>query len=130
MRIAQIARVVAAWTAIGLGGCGSGIRLGEVTGVVTLNGQPTSGLQVQFDPQDISRPSSLGFTRADGTYRLQSSIHEPGAVLGVHTVRVRAAEGGEGASPVVIAKRYNDESTLTCAVKAGTNTYNIEITSP
>ncbi|MCU0981482.1 MAG: hypothetical protein MUF25_20215, partial [Pirellulaceae bacterium] len=41
------------------GGCGSGFKLAQVSGKVTVDGAPAPNLQVVFEPQDRNQPSSL-----------------------------------------------------------------------
>jgi hypothetical protein len=113
-----------------LAGCGGGsVPLGEVTGIVTVDGQPAGGLEVRFNPAGDEGGTSLGNTKADGSYQLFYGGGGNGAVLGSHTVTVTPVEtDGEG-TPVQIPARYNAQSELTFDVKAGKNTFNIEITT-
>lgn len=115
-----------------LAGCGGADlpELGEVTGTVTLNGQPVEGALVEFIP-DSGRPSS-GVTDAEGVYTLTYTAEASGAVTGTHTVNIttaRAQQGGEGDEPLVearpetIPQAYNDETTLSVEVEAGSNTH-------
>lgn len=115
--------------AVGLcGGCGSEFNLGQVSGTVTLDGAPAGGLQILFEPQDMAKPSSMGFTQADGKYQLRCSSGDDGAVLGQHTVRVTPVERDEPAGPpIAIPAKYNSRSELVREVKAGSNTINLEL---
>lgn len=111
-------------------GCGGdSASLGEVTGVVTVDGQPAEGLEVRFNAADDAGGTSLGYTKADGTYELFYSGGGKGAVVGAHTVTVVAAETDGGGAPIQIPARYNEQSELKFDVKAGKNTYDIEITT-
>jgi len=111
------------------GGCGSGFKLAQVSGTVTVDGAPVPNLQVVFEPQDKTQPSSIGFTQADGKYELRCSSGEPGAVPGAHTVRVTTVETDDPAGPpLTIPAKYNTSSQLTNEVKPGANTINVEIT--
>jgi hypothetical protein len=111
-------------------GCGGdSVSLGEVTGVVTVDGQPAEGLEIRFNPAGDAGGTSLGYTKAGGTYELFYGGGGKGAVLGSHTVTVVAAETDGGGAPVRIPARYNEQSELKFDVKAGKNTYNIEITT-
>lgn len=117
-------------------GCGGSDlpELGQVSGVVTLNGQPVDGANVEFIPQS-GRPS-LGITDAQGKYTLLYLTTVEGAVVGSHTVvirTVRAANGGEGDEALVEAREetipqaYNDESTLKVEVSSGSNTHDFAL---
>ncbi|MCC9607806.1 carboxypeptidase regulatory-like domain-containing protein [Blastopirellula sp. JC732] len=114
--------------AIGCGGDANTPPLGEVTGHVTLNGEPLDGATVEFIPEN-GRPS-IGLTDGGGNYSLQFRADTPGAVLGKHSVRItsqRSASGGEGGDEFVAARKetvpvqYNDETTLSVEVKSGSN---------
>jgi hypothetical protein len=112
-------------------GCG-GTDLGQVTGKVTMNGQPLANVEVEFQPADNGRPSS-GVTNAEGVYELQFSSQEKGALIGEHTVRINAAEGGDGddeenpAKPTVIPAKYNTQSTLKKTVNSGQQTIDFDL---
>ncbi len=111
-----------------LGGCGESFKLAQVSGTVTVDGTPAANLQVLFEPQDNSQPSSIGFTKADGTYQLRCSSGVDGAVVGAHTVRVTAVETDDPAgAPLTIPAKYNTSSQLTQEVKAGMNTIDLKI---
>jgi len=102
--------------------------LAEVSGTVTVDGAPVPNLQVMFEPQDKSQPSSIGVTTADGKYQLNCSSGVPGAVVGQHTVRVTTAEMDDPAgAPLTIPAKYNTSSQLTEEVKAGTNTIDLKL---
>jgi hypothetical protein len=114
-----------------LTGCSSGSSappLGDVTGKITLNGTPLPDATVEFQPAQ-GRPS-MGVTNAQGEYRLSYTGSEKGALPGQHTVRIttaRSQSGGEGGQPLIEARpelvpeTYNDQTTLTADVKAGSN---------
>src|SRR5579871_3906060 len=72
-------------------GCGPAYRLGEVEGVVTLNGKPLPHLRVQFmpDPEKGTQgPFSTSTTDDNGRYRLICADSRPGAVVGWNRVVV------------------------------------------
>lgn len=108
-------------------GCVSGDAPGlakEVTGRVTLKGQPLEDAVVLFEPKS-GRPSS-GKTDADGRFVLYYSESYQGAVPGEHTVRISKMEGEAGQE--LIPDRYNFNSTLTQTVtKEGPNDFTIEL---
>lgn len=120
----------------GCGGSSEGPELGQVSGTVTLDGQPLEGAEIQFQPAE-DRPSR-GQTDSSGFYRLSFTGNRMGAVLGDHTVMittVRAASGGEGDQPAVAARkellpaRYHDKTELVKTVAAGSNTIDFALTS-
>jgi len=120
--------VVCALAVALVGGCGSGPKLAQVTGKVTVDGAPVPRLQIMFEPQDKSQPSSVGFTQADGTYKLRCSSGEDGAAIGQHIVRVTTIEMDDpSAVPLTIPEKYNTGSQLNYEVKAGDNTIDLQL---
>ncbi|MEO9594235.1 carboxypeptidase regulatory-like domain-containing protein [Rhodopirellula bahusiensis] len=75
-------------------GCGpSGPETGEVTGVVSMDGDPVPGASITFYP--VSGRQSFGKSDQEGRYTLEYSKDMPGAVTGQH--RVKIMTGGMGA---------------------------------
>jgi hypothetical protein len=121
--------------------------LGQVTGRVTLDGEPLRNALVQFQP--TYGRSSFGETDDNGNYTLLYMPAKPGAILGSHTVRVTTSqevpvkqdvkldEGGSSRSvaPVVqltkerLHPRYNVNSILHKTVESGHNTIDLELKS-
>ena len=112
-----------------LTGCGSGLNEGE--GKVTLDGRAVPGLEVRFEPNDPSiGTTAIGYTQADGTYRLHYPGDKTGAPAGEYTVSITGGDGGgEGRPPVRVAPKYNSKSELTATVTSGKNTFNFDVTS-
>lgn len=135
-------------------GCGSGgPELGEVTGIVTMDGQPVANALVTFTPKEGGR-SSTGATDASGKYVL-AFVDGPGAMVGVHQVTVttlqqaatpasemrsdsaeyaKQAAGGQSDYDKATVKetipaKYNTKTELTFEVKSGGNTFDIAMTS-
>ena len=109
-----------------LSGCGGGDRppLADVTGKVTFDGQPLSGARVIFEPEE-GRPS-YGMTDTNGEFTLEYMTEVPGAKIGPHTVRIRAAvaDANDPEAPLpqeTIPARYNQNSTLKEEVKDDDN---------
>ena len=70
-----------------LAGCGSGHDLGTVSGTVTYDGKPISGLIVNFVPDSGGRTSG-GSTDSDGKFLLLYNPQNAGALVGKHEVRI------------------------------------------
>jgi hypothetical protein len=72
-----------------LSGCG-GREYAEVTGTITLDGEPLGDAEVQFLPdpdKGNSGPTATAFTDKEGYYRLRcDKLAKDGTVLGPHRV--------------------------------------------
>jgi hypothetical protein len=123
-----------------LAGCGGSDlpELGEVSGVVTLDGEPLPNAIVEFQPSAEGRPSSAE-TDEEGRYELLYLIDAPGALLGEHTVRVRPIiteemdnydpeEPDSGEPPPTYPTMASDGS-IKKTVEAGDNDIPIELKS-
>lgn len=129
-------------------GCGGddGPELGQVTGTVTLDGQPLPGGTISFIPDNsagTTGPLSDSEIGPDGTYVLNGAGGRQGAVIGKHVVTVigppdlsntsRDPNDPEPAPgpPVKVSGKYADSTTsgLTAEVKAGENTIPIALVS-
>ncbi len=114
--------------AAGAAGCNWWLRITEVSGKVTVDGQPASGIQLVFDPVDPSRPRALARTGQDGTFRLgrQGPGDRSGAAAGSYVVRVMSDSDGE--EGIRIPPEYNVRSTLEFEVVPGKeNVFEIDI---
>jgi hypothetical protein len=108
-------------------GCG-GARTGEVSGVVKLDGVPTAGLLVRFDPDDRGAtdvPPSCGVTGTDGRYRLVRPGRKTGAVVGPHVVTVVTGEG----VPVQAGGRPAEGAESRREVRPGENVIDLDLRS-
>jgi len=109
-------------------------ELVEVSGIVTLDGQPLASARVEFrpvpEPGNIGTDnlgSSYGRTNADGKFTLFYVKDVPGAVLGLHRIEIRAR--GRDGRPLV-PPAYNRMSRLTYKVEAeGTEEANFQLIS-
>lgn len=130
-----------------LGGCG-GVddlpELGEVTGKVTIDGNPAKNVVVTFTPEGANegRPSR-GVTNEEGIYTLEYSKQETGAKIGPHIVRIsstapaeeedcsKVPEESQFVDP--IPPKYNvdavDNPEMKKEVVAGPNEFNFDIKS-
>ncbi len=130
----------------GCGGPGDQPELGEVTGTVTLDDKPLSGIAVVFQPES-GRPAR-GMTNAEGKYELIYIRQTKGAKVGPNRVEIAPNEEGEseesdgnegesspaGAKPAKPGKpkipaRYNTRSELKADVKPGKNTFDFKLES-
>ena len=147
-------RPAALLLAAALAGCGGGgeLDVGEVQGVVTLDGKPLPNAVVTFVPK-AGGPSGVGKTDAEGKYQLLT-VNERGAVIGEHMVSIvcvpetpAAAESYSSddpryaeamakrtnykqAKPVTkLPERYNLQTELVEEVESGSNEINFELKS-
>jgi hypothetical protein len=121
-------------------GCGKDgyLELGlvEVTGKVTLDGQPLPYAKVVFEGDD--KRQAIGTTDSGGNYKLMYDSQTPGAMPGPKTVRITTAdvdvegggagEGSEAAKERVPAK-YNAKSELKADVSAANKTFDFDLKS-
>ncbi len=109
--------------------------LAEVTGQVTLDGNPLPDAIIDFYPQGAQEKkqsrASTAATDEEGKYSLMYNNNTAGAILGDHMVRISKTEGGaEVAGPEMLPKKYNENTTLKATVtKDGPNTINFELKS-
>lgn len=143
---------VSLWiVSLSLCGCGSASdqpELGQVTGTITMDGQPLVATVVVFSP-DNGRPSR-GKTDAEGKYELIYIGETRGAKVGHHRVEIAPNEEGEDESEIEAATvgedvsaptspvkpektrvpaRYNTNSELEADVKAGENVFDFKLES-
>lgn len=130
----------------GCGGVSDQPELGQVTGTVTLDGQPVSGIAVVFYP-DSGRPAR-GTTDVNGKYELTYIRRTLGTKLGHNRVEIAPNEegeedseddaGSEGDGPaktpsksgkVKIPARYNTKSELEADVQPGRNVFDFKLES-
>jgi hypothetical protein len=86
--------------AFGLAGCGTDRNAGQVTGKVTLDGEPIAEMGVVFQPANFQpksgggpddRVGSGGHTDANGEYTLRFyDTDKPGALVGEHNIYLQA----------------------------------------
>lgn len=136
-----------------LAGCEAGIRtdysslnLVDVSGVVTLDGEPLADALVVFESEDLTLSSAR--TDADGAYSLQFNSEQSGVTPGPKTVRISttgsldeeagAGEDGEGGDPdqATVASEseavpacYNTESRLRVDVRSDTRQFDFALQS-
>ncbi len=97
--------------------------IGEVSGVVTLDGEPLANASVAFS-QDGFRPA-IGETNSEGRYELFYIRDIKGATVGTNTVRIKQF-GNEARR---LPRRFNVESELSREVQPGQNEINFDLKS-
>lgn len=106
--------------------------LAPVSGTVTLDGQPLSGVLVSFYPQSGGRPGT-GVTDEQGHYELMYVDGEEGTKLGPSRVEVTMmwpdGEPTPGVKDKVPPAYQGAGSTLNFEVKAGNNVFDIDMKS-
>ena len=115
-------------------GCGPrGPKTYEVSGKVTLDGEPVADGEIQF--RDPSRQSqSWAGKIVDGQYTMQSTEgNKRVEIIATREIQLGAdAPSGEGTAnfEMYIPKEYNSNSTLTAEVtSSGNNTFDFELNS-
>ncbi len=107
--------------------------LGQVQGVVTLDGAPYPNARVTFTPAQ-GRPSD-GVTDSSGKYELTYMADVKGAQLGDHTVSIttqyQAPENPGDAPPFKepLPAKYHERSTLKATVNKGENQHDFQLVS-
>jgi hypothetical protein len=125
--------LLAYWISSSVMSGGRGLpELGDVSGVVTLDGKPLAGAMVTFVPQieDGDAAShvapSTGMTDASGRYSLMYVKDVEGAAVGTHIVMISAPKPNGAES---LPRKYNSASELSFEVKPGNNDAPFELTS-
>ena len=84
-------RWIAAAVLLAAAGCGPSYSYAPVSGKVTLDGQPLSGVRVWFYPVTEGRdqpPYAMGTTDGSGVYNLTAETGKAGALVGKNRVVV------------------------------------------
>jgi hypothetical protein len=132
--------------ALAVCGCSRGVPMGQVDGVVRLNGAPMPDAMVTFIPEDRKLPQSTGFTDSEGHFHLRCSNGASGAAVGQHRVLVldaaQAPSGkgkdddelpeGKDAPGSRVPPRYArpDKTPLRQSVEQGSQEVAIDIGTP
>jgi hypothetical protein len=117
---------------ISLAGCGGSSA--SVGGKVTLpGGAPAKGVFVVFEEQEENL-GAIATTDEHGNYILGGSVPGASAPPGNYAVSVHQpgqADSSQAQPPPLFPRRYSRAATsgLTCELKAGENTFNIELKS-
>ncbi len=114
-------------------GCGGDPNMGDVKGVVTLDGKPLPDAFIQFAPQsETFGAPSFGKTDANGNYHMQFSDTKDGVFIGANNVEIRTGDvkaDNSGSTPEVVPNVYNTKTTLVAEVKTGANVFDWELKS-
>lgn len=108
-------------------GCSKGDMppLGSVSGTVTLDGQPLSGVIINFKP-DVGRMATA-VTDGQGRYVLEYSYGNSGSKVGPSTVMFEWPLGESG--PAIPKKYVGMESELKVDVTDGSNVFDFDLVS-
>ncbi len=111
-------------------GCGpAGPELAEVSGTVTLDGQPLPGFIVNFIPVEKGTTSS-GITDETGQYRLMFTRDRSGVLLGEHHVTFEAMPlDDQPKNRVRLPRKYTRTGELTATVQRGANSIDLDLAS-
>ncbi|MDX1945910.1 MAG: carboxypeptidase-like regulatory domain-containing protein [Pirellulaceae bacterium] len=109
-----------------LAGCGAP-DFAEVTGKVTLDGEPLVFATVEFQPPGGS--PAYGVTGDDGTYRLEWSATQSGVPIGQHRVRITSWRESKPKERERVPERYNKATELAREVKPGQQQIDFELTT-
>ncbi len=112
-------------------GCGSPDGLGQVTGVVKLDGQPLNEASVEFTPVDGKGLTSYGRTDKNGHYYMMASRSDKGAAVGRNKVKISTYEVIDNSHSVAekVPTKYNSASELEVDVKSQSNTFDFDLST-
>jgi hypothetical protein len=105
-------------------GCG-GDQFGDVTGKVTLDGEPLAGATVEFSPEGGS--PAYGVTDPQGKYKLLFSSDQKGATVGSHRVRITSFNEAKPGQKERVPMKYNRKTDLVREVKSGNQTFDFDL---
>ena len=113
-------------------GCG-GQNSGSVSGVVTIDGKPADGLQVEFIPVDLNNPPALAYTSQGGNYQLIQGRGNRQIPVGDYRVAISVFP--ETAPPEIRALKLPPkyasatDTELKATIQSGTNEINFDLTT-
>ena len=112
-------------------GCGSADGLGQVTGVVKLDGKPLPEASVEFTPVSGKGMTSYGRTDSNGYYYIMASRSAKGAAVGTNKVKISTYEviDNSHSIPEKVPTKYNSASELQAEVKSGSNTFDFDLST-
>jgi hypothetical protein len=114
-------------------GCSGEVEIGQVSGTVTLDGEPLRGIVVNFQPEGHS--PSYAITNSEGKFKLEYKAGVSGAIVGPQGVYLAQLRGDEleelppdVKKPSQFPKQFL-EVFETVEVTGGKNEYDFELTS-
>jgi hypothetical protein len=117
-------------------GCGDGSGLVSASGTVTLDGQPLSGVVVEFRPSTSRGRSFFGRADSSGRYRMMRTAFQSGVAPGDYSVLIYYESDDDPSCSCkqeqrAIPARYRSTSELQVTVEArGRNRLDFELASP
>jgi hypothetical protein len=109
-----------------LAGC-NGPEFGNVSGKVTLDGEPLVGGTVQFQPDGGS--PAIGVTDEQGRYELKWSSDQGGAPVGKHKVRITSFDESKPRIKERVPVKFNRQTELIREVTGKAQTHDFELKS-
>lgn len=113
-------------------GCGDSSDVGQVEGLVTIDGNPApAGVQITFEPEGEAT-SSYAQTDAEGRYVMLLPGGDPGVAVGMCTIYVDSEiedEDGSTVQTLRIPPEWGEGSTQKIDVKPGKQEKNLDITT-
>ena len=108
----------------------SELELVEVSGRVTLDGQPLTHANVLFESEDAS--SSYGRTDENGDYKLLFNSEKSGCLPGKKIVRITMGPVGDEVDPDAVGPddlpaKYNTESRLSADVSQDRRRFDFDL---
>lgn len=128
-RLRALMSCLAVATALTAVGCGDGTDQRQVSGTVTLDGQPVEKGEIAFYPAS-GNGAPQGGPITDGKFQFQALAGEKR--VEITATREAATPAPDGLPNYVsyIPAKYNSQSTLTETVQdSGANTFTFELTS-
>lgn len=113
---------------LGIVGCSGSTDqpdLAQVSGVVTLDGKPVSGVNILFQPE--AGRAAVGMTDEDGRYKLEYLYGVSGCKMGTNTVGFDWPPDSLGM--VAIPASYTGTNAFKFDVKPGSNTFDLPMIS-
>jgi hypothetical protein len=92
---------------------------------LTYKGQPVQYAAVEFHPVGEGK-HSIGYTNAQGEYRVQYTLSQDGALVGRHRIQVKMYPPDGVSAPPVPAK-YGRNPEAEVEVTSGSNRIDIEL---
>ena len=107
-------------------------ELGQVTGKITMDGNPLTNAAIYFSPSDGR--GSIGTTDTSGSYVLGYLPKILGAKVGKHKVTIKTFWNDEASPEAQFTKeqipaKYNSETSLSADVKPGKNVFDFDLTT-